>query len=50
MDEDRQDGEARLALVDEVLLGADDSFEDRIDGLQVAGVGRDVDTGGVACR
>src|SRR5690349_20265170 len=34
----RQDGEAALALVEQVLLGADDALEDRVDGLQVRGV------------
>jgi hypothetical protein len=37
--QDRQDGEARLALVDDVLLGAHDALEHRVDGLEVRGVG-----------
>ena len=42
---DRQDGEVRAALVDDVLLGADDALDDRVDRLQVGGVGgqRDLD-------
>src|SRR5919198_45510 len=36
---DRQDGEVRAALVDDVLLGADDALDDRVDRLQVGGVG-----------
>jgi hypothetical protein len=31
----RQDGEAVLALVEDVLLGADQSLQDRVDGLEV---------------
>ncbi len=36
----RQDGEALLALVQDVLLGADDAFEHRVDGFQVRRVRR----------
>ena len=50
VDEDRQHGETGLALVDDILLGAHDALEDRVDGFEVAGVGRDVDAGGVSCR
>jgi hypothetical protein len=45
--QDGQDGEALLALVDHVLLGADDALEDGVDRLQVARVAgqRDGDLG-----
>ena len=45
--QDRQHGEALLALVDHVLLGADDALEHRVDRLQVARVAgqRDGDLG-----
>ena len=35
----RQDGEVRAALADDVLLGAGDTLDDRVDRLQVGGVG-----------
>lgn len=42
---DGEDGEVRAALADDVLLGAGDALDDRVDGLQVRGVGgeRDLD-------
>ncbi len=46
--QDRQDGEAVLALVDDVLLGAHDALEDRVDGLEVRRVGLQADRDRVA--
>lgn len=45
VERDRQDREVRAALVDDVLLGAGDALQDRVDRLQVRGVGgqRDLD-------
>ena len=42
VDQQREDREL-LALVEEVLLGAGDALEDRVDRLEVRGVGRDGD-------
>jgi hypothetical protein len=39
VDEDGQHREAGLAHVDDVLLGPDHAFKDRVHGLEVAGVG-----------
>ena len=46
----RQHGEALLALVDAVLLGADDALEHRVDRLEVRRVGGQVDLGLAAVR
>ena len=43
VDEDRQDGEVLAGAVEPVLLGADDALEQRVDRLEVARVGREVD-------
>jgi hypothetical protein len=45
VDEDRQDGEVLTGEVDAVLLGAHDALQDRVDGLEVRGVGGEVDLG-----
>jgi len=43
VDEDREHGAAVVVLSLEVLPGADDAFEHAVGGLQVGGVGRQVD-------
>ena len=48
VDEDRQHRE-RLGVVDLVLLGPDHAHDHRVDGLEVAGVGRQLDRGS-PCR
>ena len=48
VDEDGQHGEVDPAAVEAVLLGPRDPLEDRVDRLQVRGVGRQVDLGALA--
>ena len=47
--QDRQHRE-RLGIVDEVLLGPDHALDDRVDGLEVARVGRQLDRDLLAVR
>ena len=45
VEQDRQDREGLTGEVEAVLLGAHDALEDRVDSLEVAGVGGEVDLG-----